>query len=167
MLVNMQTSHIACFCHCETLDGFMIKVNKSAQGYLNILPHISSLPGTQPLCSIAMHDKAVNRTSAFTDHMWQSGLSLTNSPSCSSNCNESALLQADCNICCSVNRVKETAGCRSCKFLVLQALLPLCWGPVSDCLRLSYIGPLEEAVCLHTSLCLHRLLLYIKIRALL
>lgn len=38
--------------------------------------------------------------------------------------------------------------------------------PVPDCLRLSYRGALEEAVCLHTSLYLHRLWLYIKFRAL-
>lgn len=38
--------------------------------------------------------------------------------------------------------------------------------PVSDCRRLSYRGALEEAVCLHMSLYLHRLWPYIKFRAL-
>lgn len=37
---------------------------------------------------------------------------------------------------------------------------------VSDCLRLSYRGALEEAVCLHPSFYLHRLQPYIKLRAL-
>lgn len=49
--------------------------------------------------------------------------------------------------------------------VLLAAISSRDWS-ASHCLRLSYRGPLEEAVCLHMSLYLHRLLPYIKFKAL-